>query len=99
MAAVSWSLPPQMPTVRVRPLKSPPAAAVEPAVEAAVEAAVLLDEDPPQAARAAAAAVAPQTARNERRLIFFIKIASFKNGFLHIAKTFSIVLLYTKTFS
>ena|SRR5699024_7171970 len=70
---------PPVATVPDRLLRSLVASAAEDATEEAVEeaeeavlAAVELEELPPQAARAPAAAAAPQTARKERRLIFFI---------------------------
>ena len=74
---------PPVATVPDRLLRSLAASEAEEATEEAVEeaeeaveleAAVELEELPPQAARAPAAAAAPQTARKERRLIFFIGI-------------------------
>ena len=64
------------PPVATLPLRVPAAfSAVEEAAEATEEAVVEAEEaEPPQAVRAAAAAAAPQTARNERRVIFFIMI-------------------------
>ena len=58
------------------PLRVPAAfSAVEEAAEATEEAVVEAEEaEPPQAVRAAAAATVPQTARNERRVIFFHNI-------------------------
>ena len=58
------------------PLRLPAAfSAAEEAAEATEEAVVEAEEaEPPQAVRAAAAAAAPQTARNERRVIFFIRM-------------------------
>ena len=55
------------------PLRVP--AAALPAAEEAVDA-VAEEAEPPQAVRAAAAATVPQTARNERRVIFFIVFSS-----------------------
>ena len=61
------------PPVATLPLRVP--AAVLPAAEEAVDA-VAEEAEPPQAVRAAAAATVPQTARNERRVIFFIIFSS-----------------------
>ena len=46
--------------------------AAEPAVEPEAAVPAVEAEEPPQAVRAAVAAIAPQTARNERREIFFM---------------------------
>jgi hypothetical protein len=49
---------------------------------ASLEAAVLVEEEPPQAARAPAAAIVPETFRKLRREIFFIILFSFSLGVL-----------------
>src|SRR5699024_6327759 len=67
--------------------------------EAAVEPAVEVDEELPQAVSAAAAAAAPHTARNERRLIFFMEKSLLQSAFCMVAKTFSTVpILYENVF-
>jgi len=60
-------------------------------LEAAAEEAVVEEAEPPQADRAAAAATAPQTVRNERRVIFFIMFSSdfLSTNVFQIPGTFS----------
>ena len=73
------------------PLRVP--AAVLPAAEEAVDAAAE-EAEPPQAVRAAAAATVPQTARNERRVIFFIIFVLQTSGLSVPGSCFRVFLGY-----
>jgi hypothetical protein len=84
------------PPVATLPLRVPAAfSAVEEAAEATEEAVVEAEEaEPPQAVRAAAAATVPQTARNERRVIFFI-IFSSRSGRAPARQQFMLCLCFS----
>ena len=86
------------PPVATLPLRVP--AAALPAAEEAVDA-VAEEAEPPQAVRAAAAATVPQTARNERRVIFFIVFSSgpFRPGRSCYAVAIGISFVVPKLFT